>query len=150
MQVYELRPSREADYEAIAKVWHSSASLPGVGPAIMPTETELRKRVDLEFAAGWSVTVAVRSNEVVGFVAIKKSEAVLAELFVRPGSIGGGIGQALLAHAIAAMPEGFTLHTRSANAKARRFYERAGLVVLRDDTHPRTGDPVTYYGWHVR
>ncbi len=48
------------------------------------------------------------------------------------------------------MPEGFMLYTRSANAGARRFYEREGLVVLREDTHPRTGDPITYYGWNVR
>jgi ribosomal protein S18 acetylase RimI-like enzyme len=116
----------------------------------MPTLSELRERVDLEFASGWNVTVAVRENDVIGFVAIKPSEAVLDQLFVRPGSTGGGLGQALLAHAMTAMPNGFTLFTRSANARARRFYEKAGLIFLRDDAHPRTGDPVTYYGWNVR
>jgi ribosomal protein S18 acetylase RimI-like enzyme len=149
-QTYELRASIESDHDAIAEVWHSSASLPGVGPPSMPTLGELRERVDLEFAAGWSVTVAVREGDVVGFAAIKRSEAVLDQLFVRPGSIGDGVGQALLAQAIAAMPNGFTLFTRSANTRARHFYEKAGLVFLRDDVHPRTGDPVAYYGWNVR
>ena len=149
-RTYELRPATMADHDAIAHVWHGSASLPGAGPAVMPTEAEMRKRIDREVAAGWNMTVAVRANEIVGFVAIRPSEAVLAELFVRPGSTGGGIGRALLAHAKAAMPEGFMLYTRSANAGARRFYEREGLVVLREDTHPRTGDPITYYGWNVR
>jgi ribosomal protein S18 acetylase RimI-like enzyme len=145
-----LRPSNNADYDAIAEVWHSSASMPGVGPPVMPSLSELRERIDLEFAAGWSVAVAVRGDDVVGFVAMKPGEAVLDQLFVRPGSIGGGVGQALLAHAKAAMPDGFTLFTRPANTRARRFYEKAGLVVLRADTHPRTGDPIIYYGWNAR
>ncbi|MBW9116476.1 GNAT family N-acetyltransferase [Rhizobium cauense] len=148
-QTFKLRPSVEDDYDAIAEIWHSSASLPGVGPPIMPTENELRERVDLEFAAGWSVTVAVRENDLIGFVAIKPKEAVLDQLFVRPGSIGAGVGQALLAHSVVAMPKGFTLFTRSGNAKARRFYEKAGLVWLRDDVHPCTGDLIACYGWKV-
>ncbi|MEI5681408.1 MULTISPECIES: GNAT family N-acetyltransferase [unclassified Mesorhizobium] len=147
---YELRPAAKADHDAIADIWHSSASLEGVGPPTMPTLNELRARVDPEFAAGWVVTLAVRGDEVVGFAAIKPREAVLAELFVRPGSIGGGIGRALLAHCKMAMPEGFTLYTRSSNIRARRFYEKAGLIFLRDAVHPRTGDPVTHYGWNVR
>lgn len=149
-QPYRLRPSTNTDHDAIAEVWHSSASLSGVGPPFMPTIGELRQRIDLEFAAGWAVTVAVRENDVIGFVAIKPREAVLDQLFVLPGLIGGGVGQALLAHSMTAMPNGFTLFTRSANARARRFYEKAGLVFLRDDAHPRTGDPVAYYGWNVR
>ena len=95
--------------------------LPGVGPEVMPTEQELRRRLDLEFVAGWSVTVAIRKNEIIGFVAIKPDEAVLAELFACPGSTGSGVGRALLAVAMKAMPAGFTLYIRSANARARRF-----------------------------
>ncbi|WP_080761241.1 GNAT family N-acetyltransferase [Rhizobium rhizogenes] len=149
-QACRLRPSITADYDAIAEVWHSSASLSGVGPLVMPTKAELRERVELEFAAGWNVTVAVRANEIVGFVAIEPNKAVLAELFVRPASIGSGIGWALLAHAMTVMPQGFTLITRSSNTRARNFYERAGFIALRHDKHPRTGDPVICYGWNAR
>jgi putative acetyltransferase len=123
-QSCELRPSVAADHDTIAEVWHSSASMPGVGPLVMPSLSELRERIDLEFEAGWSVTVAVRDEDVVGFIAMKPSEAVLDQLFVRPGSIGGGVGQALLSHAKAAMTGGFTLFTRSTNVRARRFYEK--------------------------
>jgi putative acetyltransferase len=146
---YELRPAREADYDSIAVIWHDSASLPGVGPAVMPTVAEMRDRIDAGIVAGWVVTVAVREAKVIGFAAIKPREAALAELFIRPGELGAGIGRALLAHSMETMPKGFTLYTRATNSRARRFYEKAGLVFLRDDVHPSSGDPVVYYGWNA-
>lgn len=146
-QSFELRAARETDYEAIAAIWHSSASLPDVGPAVMPSVAALRERLDVEFAAGWSVTLAVRGNDTIGFVGTRVSEGILAELFVRPGSLGGGVGRALIAHAKGEMAGGFTLYTRSANLRARRFYEREGLVVAGEGPHPRTGDPITYFRW---
>ena len=143
----ELRPARDVDYDAVAEVWHMSASLPDVGPAVMPSEQELRRRIDAELGAGWRVTLATDNDAVVGFVATRPSDAVLCELFVHPGYTGAGVGRALLQHAMTTMPEGFSLFTRSANTRARRFYERAGLVRSHEDVHPRTGDPVTFYAW---
>ena len=132
-----LRPAREADRDAIADIWHASASLPDVGPPDMPSRRELRLRVDVEMATGWQVTIAEAGGASIGFLAIRPSEATLNELFVRPDHLGGGVGRALFEHAKAAMPDGFTLYTRSSNARARRFYEREGMVPLREDVHPR-------------
>jgi len=70
-QAIDLRPAIEADRDAIAEIWHESASLPGVGPPVIPSLAELRERVDREFNAGWQVTVAVRDDRIVGFLAIK-------------------------------------------------------------------------------
>ena len=145
-----LRPAVDQDRDAVAAIWHESAALPTVGPARMPSQADLRARVDVEMETAWDVTVAEQHGAVVGFLAIKRSEAVLAELFLRPAAIGQGIGQALMAHAKLSMPAGFTLYTRTGNARARRFYERAGLVVLRTETHPRDGDPIVFYGWSPR
>ena len=75
MQAYKLRPSIEADHDAIAGIWHSGGSLPGVGPDTIPTLGELRARIDRELAAGWKVTVALRENDLLGFVAIRPREA---------------------------------------------------------------------------
>ena len=116
----------------------------------MPTVGQLRHRVDLELAGGWRVTVAVSRDSVLGFVATKPAEAALDQLFVRPGSIGRGVGRALLGQAMAEMPDGFTLYTRAANAAARRFYENAGLAYIREGVHPVNGDPVAHYGWKAR
>ena len=142
-----IRPDIEADRDAIAAIWHAGASLPGVGPPVMPPPEEFRASLDEEIAAGWDVMVAERVGVIVGFIAITPRAAKLNQLFVAPGAIGSGVGRALLAHAQVAMPHGFTLFTRPSNPKACRFYEKAGMVALRDDVHPEYGDPITYYGW---
>lgn len=116
----------------------------------MPTIDELRRRVDDEMAAGWVVTIAEHNSAVIGFAAVKRNEAILDQLFVQPGQIGSGVGRALFNRCLEMMPEGFTLHTASSNNKARRFYEKAGMKILRQDVHPRTGHPVTYYVWNAR
>ena len=147
---FKLRPATSGDYDAIAEIWHSSASLPGVGPPHMPTFEALRRRLGEEIVLGWRVTVAEQNGTIVGFAAIKLDDAILDQLFVRPGLIGGGFGRALFKDCQERMPNGFTLHTASSNENARRFYEKAGMKVLRQDTHPRTGHPVTYYVWNAR
>jgi len=114
----------------------------------MPSRDELRERVDQEFGQAWVTTLAVSGDEVVGFVALKPDLAVLDQLFVSPEYLGGGVGKALLHHAMAEMPAGFTLFTASANTRARRFYEAAGLVFVSEKPHPRSGHPVSYYRWH--
>jgi ribosomal protein S18 acetylase RimI-like enzyme len=144
---FVLRPAADQDRDAIAAIWHESAGLPTVGPATMPSPAQLRARVDVEMDNSWEVTVAEQRGTVVGFLAIKRDEAVLAELFLRPQAIGQGIGSQLLARAKALMPTGFTLFTRATNVRARRFYEKAGLTVLRTETHARDGDLIVFYGW---
>ena len=116
----------------------------------MPTYEYLRKQVDKEMAADWTVTVVEAGEEIIGFVAIRSEARILAELFLSPKHLGEGIGKVLLDHAKAAMPSGFTLFTTSRNTRARHFYEREGLVVLREEPHPRSGHPVTYYEWYCR
>lgn len=147
MPDFILRPAADADRDAIASIWHEGASLPGVGPGALPPLDELRRRVDAEFEAGWVVTVAEQGGEVTGFLALRPDQAVLDQLFIRPGAIGGGLGKALLAAAVAAMPEGFSLFTRPGNIRACRFYEAHGMRRLREETHPRFGDAIVFYEW---
>ncbi|MCY0147298.1 GNAT family N-acetyltransferase [Hoeflea sp. G2-23] len=116
----------------------------------MPTLAELRNRVDQELAAGWQVTVAHVDHTIVGFVALKPRERILAELFLWPDQIGAGVGKRLLDHAKAVIPAGFELYTTSENSRARRFYEREGLRAFREARHPGSGHPVTYYRWRGR
>lgn len=145
--VPEFRDARAEDLDAVARLWHRSASLPDVGPPNMPSLSDLRARVDQELEAGWRLIVGVRESEIVGFMALKVEESILDQLFVCPSQIGTGLGATLLRQATLEMPDGFSLHTASTNRRARIFYERAGLSRVREGPHPRSGHPVTYYNW---
>ncbi|WP_286789376.1 GNAT family N-acetyltransferase [Thioclava sp. UBA3469] len=142
-----LRPAHDADRDAIADLWHLSASLPGVGPPVMPSRTALRARVDEEMTAGWQVTLAEDQGRIMAFLALKPREAILAELFVHPDWIGHGIGSRLMAQAKAALAEGFRLYTSETNSRAQAFYLHHGMERLQTDTHPRTGHAMVWYGW---
>lgn len=142
-----LRPALAADHDAIADLWHRSASLPDVGPPAMPTRPALRARVETEMAAGWVVTLAEDGEGLAGFLALRPKDNVLAELFLRPDCLGRGLGRVLIEKAKADMPQGFTLYTTATNARARRFYEHHGLVMEREAPHPRGAHRVVYYRW---
>jgi len=116
----------------------------------MPSLLQLRDRVDAELAWGWSLWVATRHRELVGMLAIRKSEASVDQLFVLPSAQGCGVGRLLLQQAMQEMPNGFTLRTAAANTGARAFYEKADLKLLSIDRHPSHGYAVCIYGWKAR
>jgi GNAT superfamily N-acetyltransferase len=146
----ECRSAVARDFDEIARVWHESARLAGGAPRDMATVQQLRSRIDLEVAAGWNAIVATQDDAIIAFLAIKPETSILDQLFVLPAKQGKGTGLTLLQCAMRAMPRGFTLRTASANLQARRFYERAGLVLLEEGVHPRSGYPVCFYGWSAR
>ncbi|HWH17001.1 MAG TPA: GNAT family N-acetyltransferase [Allosphingosinicella sp.] len=144
-----VRPAEAGDLDAVAWVWRESAlSMDGVVPDVPPLE-KLRSRVDAELRLGWDLYVAVRSERVVGMLAIKPSDALLDQIFVSPAEQGRGVGKALLDVAKAVMPMGFRLRMAASNEKARRFYEREGMAWTGNGIHPWTSIPVHFYGWNV-
>ncbi len=147
MSAIELRPARTDEFPAIVRLWHRSASLPGVGSSPMPTIDDLHERLRANLDEGMSLIVAIHDGTLAGFAALDSARVELSELFVDPEMLGRGIGQALLADAKGKMPLGFSLMTRASNAGARRFYAREGLVETHTGTHPRSGDPVVYLAW---
>ncbi|KQQ88695.1 GNAT family N-acetyltransferase [Aureimonas sp. Leaf324] len=147
MEAIRLRDLRPDDIDGLADIWHASASLPGVGPAALPSPEAMRWRFEHELMPACRIIVAEQGGEPVGFAAMKLGERVLDQLFVRPGFLGGGVGRSLLDAVKREMPDGFTLFTRPTNPRACRFYEAAGLRLLRHETHPRFGDPIVVYGW---
>lgn len=145
-----VRLAAVPDFDAVAEIWHASASLPGAGPPQMPTLEDLRSRVDAEIAAGWRLFVAEHRNQLIGFLALKSESRTLDQLFVKPAHIGMGVGRLLMEKAKSEMPEGFKLHTASTNEHARKFYKRAGMTLHDEGRHPRTGHPIVWYGWSGR
>ena len=93
------------------------------------------------------VWVADSDGVIAGFVVL--GERTLDHLYVEPERTGSGIGTALLDHAKARRPAGFTLWTFQANDGARRFYERHGLepVLLTDGEDNEERCPDVLYRW---
>jgi GNAT superfamily N-acetyltransferase len=142
-----VRSAGSGDLDAAARVWHESASAMDGAPADMPSRDALRRRIHSELEAGWDLYVALCGGQVIGMLALKPAEAVLDQIFVAPAAQGKGVGRALLDAAKQALPHGFTLRMAASNARARRFYEAAGLTRRGGGIHPCTGIPVHFYGW---
>lgn len=104
----KIRQASIEDLDDVADVCYESASAMDGAPVEMPSRQELRRRIDVELAAGWDLHVAAHDARLVGMLALKPRTAVLDQLFVRPESRGRGLGRALLDFAKNVMPEGFT------------------------------------------
>jgi phosphinothricin acetyltransferase len=100
-----VRPSRDADIEAIARIYghhvrHGLASFEEVAP---PPEEMSRRRADI-LARGFPYLVAATGDEVLGYAYCSSYRprsgyrfSVEDSIYVAPGLAGAGIGSALLA-----------------------------------------------------
>jgi GNAT superfamily N-acetyltransferase len=110
-RLIKCRAAEPGDLDSIARVWHESARFADDALPEMPSVASLRERIDAELATGWSLWVTEVDHAVVGMLALKKSDAVLDELYVLPSVQRSGIGSFLLEQAMREMPRGFTLRT---------------------------------------
>ncbi len=128
MSLY-LPPSNPADAPAIADISLASrAAFLDYAP-LAHSDAEVRLWIKAQLVPGASVTVAQVGGEVVGFVATVIDGPLLwiDQLYVRPDSVGLGLGSKLLKHALTGVTQPVRLYTFQANAGARRFYERHGF-----------------------
>jgi GNAT superfamily N-acetyltransferase len=126
---FRLRPADAGDVEEVAHVWYLGWQDGHLGhvpaPLVLHRDFDsFRARVPARIAA---TTVAVRDARVIGFVTVHSDE--LEQIFVVESARGGGVAQALLDHAEAAIARRYEvawLAVVAGNARARRFYERHG------------------------
>lgn len=147
----EIRPYRDEDRAATARLWMASWRSTGLAVALEPAEAELYRlsyeRIARELAAGWVVHLAWDDSRLVGFLALEPQAGCLDQLFVLPKAQGQGIGRALLNFAKDRLPNGIWLRTAAANTRARRFYERNGFTRGDSVPHPALGHPTIIYRW---
>ena len=142
-----VRRARGGDLDAVASLWHESASSMDGTALDVPPADRLRRRIDAELSSGWELHVALRGGRIVGMLALRPGASTLDQIFVAPAEQGKGVGRALLDVAKGTMSRGFTLRMDAENERARRFYEAQGMAKVSEGTHPRTGILVHFYGW---
>ena len=142
-----IRPYRDADRAAVARVWCDSWQSTGLPVARLATEAANYERIGRELAAGWEVHLAWDGDRLVGFLALKLETGRLDQLFIAPEAQGTGIGRLLLDLAKTRLPNGLWLRTSADNHRARRFYERNGLRASETQPHPTLGHQTVIYRW---
>jgi GNAT superfamily N-acetyltransferase len=140
------RFNQEADAVTALYLASRRAALPGLREAHTDKQTSAWMR-DVVFSRQ-SVWLAELRGEIVGFAA--RDGVWLAQLYVKPGWTGHGIGTQLLDAVVAeagARTPVLRVYTFQRNEGARRFYERNGFVakMLGDGKANEEGEPDVLY-----
>ena len=127
-----LRTAKLTDAPVIADVYLASRNTFLAYAPLAHSDADIHVWIETQLIPDASVTVAERGGEVVGFVAtaVEGPPLWLDQLYVRPDSVGLGLGSKLLEHALAGVTQPVRLYTFQANAGARRFYERHGFKTV--------------------
>ena len=142
-----IRPYRDQDRKAVAKLWLDSWRSTGLAVAVHVTEAGNLERIERELAAGWDVHLAWDEDRLVGFLALKPASGCLDQLFISPEAQGSGVGRTLLDLAKLQLPAGFWLRTSVDNLRACRFYERNGMRWGETQPHPSLGHLTVIFHW---
>jgi ribosomal protein S18 acetylase RimI-like enzyme len=142
-----IRPAREAEYDAIARVWMNSWVSTGLMDASNFLLANLRARIPRGIEAGWSLFVADNSGTPAAMLALHLPKRRLDQLFVAPEYQGRSLGRALLAFTRTHLPDEIRLRCIRDNEKAWRWYEREGFVFEAEKVDPMNGFVLKYYRW---
>lgn len=127
-----LRPATAADAAEIAHLYLSSRRHFLPYAPLAHSDEEVRNWIRDQLLPSAQVTVALEGGELLGFVASTDGDACrwVEHLYMRPASVGLGIGSTLLRPLIAGQTRALRLYTFQQNLGARRFYERFGFVAI--------------------
>lgn len=145
---FTLRRATSADAAAVADVYlesfHATYDFP-----LAHADDEVRDWVAEHLVPSLETWVAEdEGGRVVAMMALD-DDGELDQLYVGPRHQGRGIGTALLALAKQRRPGGLRLYTFQVNARARRFYEQHGFLVvdLNDGSRNEEHQPDVRYRW---
>lgn len=164
-----VRPAVRADAEAIAVVhvasWHETYS--GLMPQTVIDARTVPARIERWHRIlgtpppeGDSIHVAEIDGQIVGFSGTANPRSVadfaaaeLSGLYLLAAHHGTGLGAALLRAAVtAARQRGAAtlgLWVLTANARARRFYERQGALAVAERAEILDGEPIAEIGYRL-
>ena len=93
------------------------------------------------------IRVAEDNGRIAGFVVIDPGSGYLDQIAVAPDLWGTGVAKRLLDEAKRISPAHVALEVNQENARAIRFYERAGFVRAGEGVNPLSGRPTWRYSW---
>ncbi len=144
-----VRDYRDADCEAAIALWRRAwdAAFPEID--FSARLAWWRERWRRELVPNNTIRIVERGGEMAGFVVIDPRSGYLDQLAVAPELWGTSIADLLIAEAKRLAPGGIVLHVNTENARAIRFYERAGFERAGEDidTNPFSGLPIWRYAW---
>ena len=127
-----LRPATPADAAEIAQLYLCSRRQFLPYAPLAHSDEEVKHWIREQVLPSAQVTVALDGGEIAGFAASTDDDACrwVDHLYLRPASVGLGIGSALLRPLLASQSRDLRLYTFQQNLGARRFYERFGFVAI--------------------
>ena len=125
----QVRLAMSDDAAALAQLYVNAraAAVPAV-PPIAHSETDVRAWIERQLESDTQCWVTEDAFGLSGLCFL--DDGWVDQLYVRPDSLGQGIGSALVRHAKQVMPSGLQLWTFQSNARAHRFYERHGFEAV--------------------
>lgn len=147
MNAIVIRPAREDEFDAVAKVWLESFESLGFPEAAKIEFSYLRERIPREIADGWELYVADDGGTIAAMLAIRPRDNHLDQIFVAPARKGEGIGKRLLAVCRERMPDEMWLRADMRNTRAIAWYEKEGFVREKIVQEPHWGGPRGIFRW---
>ena len=149
MSEFVVRDYRDADCEAAIALWLRAwdAALPEID---FSARLEWWRERWIELVPNNRICVAEDKGRLVGFIVIDPGSGYLDQIAVAPQDWGTGAANTLMDEAKRISPARISLEVNQENARAIRFYERAGFVRTGDGVNPLSGRPTWRYAWKPR
>ncbi|MEM9668559.1 MAG: GNAT family N-acetyltransferase [Pseudomonadota bacterium] len=142
-----VRRASRGEYSHLTQIWLDAWQSAGLAHPNDLAFDELLELFALKAETEWDLHVAEFEGEASGFLALKKAEKKIDQLFIAPAWQRLGLGSHLLSIAKDSLPNGAWLRTAEQNRKAIAFYENAGFVFNRREFRPDYGRFDVYLKW---
>jgi putative acetyltransferase len=144
---FHLRPYRDRDAQAAIALWQRSWQHAYPDIDFAARLEWWRQRWQDELVPSARIVVAEsEAAALAGFVTIDGT-GYLDQLVVAPERWGDGVAAALVADAKRLSPTGVRLTVNADNARAIRFYQKAGFADAGGDINARSGRAVRHMVW---
>lgn len=145
----QLRGARPVDAVKVAQCYLASCKALLPFAPVTRSEAEITAWLRDEVIPGTTLTLAIETGAVVGFIAVaRRSDGDWIELLhVHPARLRRGVGSTLLQVALMRLSDTVRLYTFEENRVGRRFCERYGFraVAFGDGSSNRSGQPDVLY-----